>query len=62
LGKHWAEWLTVILTASLIPVEIWELIQGPNIWKMLILLGNILIVAYLVWHVRSRRHPARALP
>jgi uncharacterized membrane protein (DUF2068 family) len=62
LGKRWAEWLTVILTASLIPVEIWELIQGPNIWKMLILLGNILIVAYLVWHVRSRHHPARSVP
>jgi uncharacterized membrane protein (DUF2068 family) len=62
MGKRWAEWLTVILTASLIPVEIYELILGLNIWKLLILLGNILIVAYLFWHVRGRGLPPRALP
>ena len=62
MEKRWAEWLTVIITGSLIPVEAYEIFLGPNIWKLLILLGNILIVVYLVWHVRSRNHPPRALP
>ena len=62
LGKRWAEGLTVILTASLIPVELWEIILSPNVYKLLILLGNVLIVAYLVWHVRSRNHAAPTSP
>jgi uncharacterized membrane protein (DUF2068 family) len=52
--QRWAEWLTVIVTASLIPVEGWELLQHPNVRMLLIILGNVAIVAYLIWHVRSR--------
>ena len=29
MRKTWAEWLTVIFTASLIPFELWELIKRP---------------------------------
>ncbi len=54
MQKRWAEWLTVIITASLIPLEIWELLNKPNIGKALVLVANTAIVAYLVWHVRSR--------
>jgi uncharacterized membrane protein (DUF2068 family) len=63
MQKRWAEWLTVIITASLIPLEAWELFYRPTIGKLLILLGNTAIVAYLVWHVRTRNnalHPAAA--
>jgi len=60
MEKSWAEWLTTIITASLIPFEVWELWTRPNIGKVAVLLANIAIVAYLVWHVRSRRrHRAR---
>ena len=55
LQKRWAEWLTTIITGSLIPLEVWELIFRPNIGKAAVLLANIAIVAYLVWHVRSKR-------
>jgi len=54
MQKRWAEWLTTIITASLIPLEIWELIFRPNIGKAAVLLANIAIVAYLVWHVRTK--------
>ena len=53
MQKRWAEWLTVIITASLIPLEIWELLFRPNFGKAAVLVANAAIVAYLVWHVRS---------
>jgi len=56
LEKRWAEWATTIITASLIPFEVWELWTQPNIGKVALLLANVAIVVYLVWHVRSRRH------
>jgi uncharacterized membrane protein (DUF2068 family) len=57
MEKRWAEWLTVVVTASLIPLEIWEMFHRPTIGKLAILLGNAAIVAYLVWHVRTKNKP-----
>jgi uncharacterized membrane protein (DUF2068 family) len=54
MQKRWAEWLTVIITASLIPLEAWEMFKKPTSGKLIILLGNAAIVAYLVWHVRTK--------
>src|SRR4029077_3299839 len=54
MQKRWAEWLTVIITASLIPLEAWEIFFRPTIGKVLILLANAAVVAYLVWHVRTK--------
>ena len=54
MQKRWAEWLTTIITASLIPLEIWELFFRPAIGKAAVLVANTVIVIYLVWHVRSR--------
>jgi uncharacterized membrane protein (DUF2068 family) len=53
MQKRWAEWLTVIITASLIPLEIWELLLRPNLGKAAVLVANAAIVAILIWHVRS---------
>jgi uncharacterized membrane protein (DUF2068 family) len=53
MEKRWAEWLTTIITASLIPLEAWEIFYRPTIGKVLILLANVAVVAYLVWHVRK---------
>jgi uncharacterized membrane protein (DUF2068 family) len=52
MQKRWAEWLTVVITGSLIPFEAWEMLNRPTWGKLAILLGNVAIVAYLVWHVR----------
>ncbi len=51
MEKRWAEWLTTIITASLIPLEAWEIVLRPTIGKALILLANVAVVGYLVWHV-----------
>jgi uncharacterized membrane protein (DUF2068 family) len=59
MQKRWAEWLTTIITASLIPLEVWELFHRPNFGKAAVVVANVAIVAYLVWHVRSRgKRPA----
>jgi uncharacterized membrane protein (DUF2068 family) len=58
MQKRWAEWLTTIITASLIPLEAWEIFYRPTIGKILILLANVAVVAYLVWHVRTKNRPA----
>lgn len=62
MEKRWAEWLTVIITASLIPFEGWEMFEHPTPGKLLILLGNAAIVAYLVWHVRTHRKALQPPP
>jgi uncharacterized membrane protein (DUF2068 family) len=54
MQKRWAEWLTVIITASLIPLEVWELIFRPTVGKAVVLVANTTIVIYLAWHVRSK--------
>jgi uncharacterized membrane protein (DUF2068 family) len=60
MQKRWAEWLTVIVTASLIPLELYELFERPNFGKAAIVVANAAIVAYLAWHVisKGRRHAA----
>ena len=54
MQKRWAEWLTVIVTASLIPLEGWEFVHRPNVGKAAVVIANAAIVAYLVWHVRAK--------
>ena len=54
LQKRWAEWLTTLVTASLIPFEIWELIIRPNFGKAAVVVANVAIVVFLIWHVRSK--------
>jgi uncharacterized membrane protein (DUF2068 family) len=54
MRQRWAEWLTTIITASLIPLELWELLDRPNIGKAAVLIANIAIVIILIWHVRSK--------
>jgi uncharacterized membrane protein (DUF2068 family) len=61
MQRRWAEWLTTIITASLIPLELWEMIHRPSIGALLLILGNTLIVGYLYWHVSTRQRPAPPL-
>ena len=52
--QRWAEWLTVVATSLLVPVELWELVHRPSMLKAAGLVVNILIVIYLVRVVRRR--------
>ena len=57
MRRRWAEWLTVIITASLIPLEVYEVLHRPSVGTATVIAANVAIVGYLVWHVR---HSARA--
>ncbi len=48
--RIWAEWLTVIVTGSLIPFEIHHLVVHPSLGKVLTLVANVAIVIYLLRH------------
>jgi uncharacterized membrane protein (DUF2068 family) len=48
LRKHWAEYLVVFVTGSLLPIEIWELWVKLAWWKFGAVVGNLLIVTYLI--------------
>jgi uncharacterized membrane protein (DUF2068 family) len=58
--KHWAEWFTIIITSSLVPVEIYELYRHPTASKILVLIINIAVVAYLVYRIRTRAHQSNS--
>jgi len=51
LAKRWAEWFTVIITGSLVPFEFYETFQRPTAIRILVLLVNIAVVAYLIHHI-----------
>ena len=56
--RRWGEWLTVIVTASFIPFEVYELLRRPRIGKLIAIALNVAIGAYLAWR-RARAHVPR---
>jgi uncharacterized membrane protein (DUF2068 family) len=48
LTKRWAEYLTFIATAALMPLEVWELSNRFSPLKIITLLINIAVVIYLL--------------
>jgi uncharacterized membrane protein (DUF2068 family) len=48
LGKRWAKYFTTISTSSLIPLEVYELTRRVSSAKLVVLLLNVVVVAYLV--------------
>jgi len=56
LRKRWAEILTIVATAGLIPLEVYEIFHRPGPLKVLVLLINLAVVAYLIFEVRRLSH------
>jgi uncharacterized membrane protein (DUF2068 family) len=55
LRKRWAEYLTIISTASLMPIEIVEIYKKPSAAKVILFLVNLAVVMYLVLQLRRKR-------
>jgi uncharacterized membrane protein (DUF2068 family) len=53
--RRWAEWFTVIVTSSLVPVEIYEIHRHPSPVKILVLIINLAVVGYLAYRIRNSR-------
>lgn len=59
LEKRWGEWLTVIITGSLIPFEVYELVRRFTLLRVGTLLINAAVVVYLVLRIRSPRSKSK---
>ena len=55
LRRRWAEYLTTIVTASLLPFEVMELVKQQSLPKMIVLVLNLLVLGYLVWTLVTQR-------
>ncbi len=60
--KLWAEYLTVIATASFIPFEVYELVLKRTWPRVGALLINVLVVLYLVYRLRNPLTEQRDAP
>ncbi len=56
LRKLWAEYLTVIITTSFIPFEIYELVDKKSVLKGIVVAINVAAVIYLLWRLRRDKH------
>src|SRR6476620_2019811 len=54
LHKKWAEYFTIIATSSFLPLELYELIHHFSYAKILVIVVNLAVVAYLVWGLRDK--------
>ena len=62
LEKVWAEYFTLILTGSFLPWELYEIIRHITMWRVVLLLLNLLVFIYLAIvvnvKVRARQQEA----
>jgi uncharacterized membrane protein (DUF2068 family) len=58
LRRRWAEYFTIITTASFLPLEFYEVLKHPTLAKCAALLVNLAVLIYLIREIR--RHPALA--
>jgi uncharacterized membrane protein (DUF2068 family) len=56
MRKRWGEIVTIVITSSFLPFEIYELaVKEFSVFKLLLLLGNVAVVIYLIWRVRHEK-------
>ena len=55
LQKVWAEYLTLILTISFLPWELYELVRRPSWGRLALLVINLLVLWYLIWLLKRKR-------
>ncbi len=61
LEKAWAEYLTVIITASFLPWEIHEIIRKLSWQRVSLFVLNVLVLLYLVFILMDRSRRTRRL-
>src|SRR5262249_32418006 len=60
LGYHWAEYLVIVATSSLIPFELYEIARKLSLIRVTLFVVNVAIVVYLIITLRKdRRDRAR---
>jgi uncharacterized membrane protein (DUF2068 family) len=54
-GRRWAEWLGALSGGIYIPVEIYEAARKVTATRLVLLIFNLAMVAYLVWDLSQQR-------
>jgi len=54
--QRWAEWLTIVATSSLMPIEAYELVEKFTAVRLFALLINAAVVLYLIYLVRQKEN------
>lgn len=54
--KRWAEYFTIVITLSFVPLELYEIVHHASIAKVVTLLLNVAVAIYLIVRVRRERH------
>jgi uncharacterized membrane protein (DUF2068 family) len=60
LGYHWAEYLVIVATGSLIPFEIYEIARRFTLVRVGLFIVNVAIVIYLIITLRKDRRARSA--
>jgi uncharacterized membrane protein (DUF2068 family) len=55
LEKPWAEYLTLFITGSFLPLEIWEVVRSWSIASIALLVANTLVFLYLLLLIGNGR-------
>ena len=55
LGYHWAEYLVIVATGSLIPFELYEIARKLTLIRVTLFVVNVAIVIYLIYILRKDR-------
>jgi hypothetical protein len=55
LARRWAEYLTIVVTASFLPLEVYDLARHVRLTRVLIVGVNLAIVLYLIARLRAAR-------
>lgn len=54
--KAWAEWLAALSGTFYIPFEVAHLMDRTTVVSAAVLLGNVLVVGFMLWQLWRRRH------
>ena len=54
-ARTWAEWVALVSGALLMPLEIRELMRGLSLLRCAVLLGNMAVVLYMLYVIRTNR-------
>jgi uncharacterized membrane protein (DUF2068 family) len=56
MRKVWAEYFTIVITTSFIPLEIYEMVEKKSVLKGIVIALNVAAVIYLLWRLRRDKH------
>ena len=59
MQRRWAEWLTVVATGALIPLEVYECVVHPTPVPFLLLVVNAAVVWFLAKRLKHETHADR---